>query len=139
MDAKHKKTMFVRTMYIMVILAVALSMTTIAYAAPPSPFIGHWQAIDSDDESDIRLTIAGGGASPFHITWTESYFSFCEGKAGIVKGTGLLNPDDSNVLEANLHIKCFTTGASDNFQPVWIYDSGTDTITDGMNTWYRPG
>ena len=133
--------MFVRTMYIMVTLAVALSVTSMAYAAPPSPFTGHWKGIDVFDGSNIRLTIAGGGVAPFHITWTESYFSFCEGKAGIMKGTGALSPDDANLLVANLHLQCFTVEKSFSFQEFFRYDANTGIITaEGPNapqTWSR--
>ncbi|MGW8226603.1 MAG: LamG domain-containing protein, partial [Anaerolineales bacterium] len=108
------------------------------FAASTSPFIGHWQAIDVDG-SDIRLSIAGPPQGPFQITWTESYISFCDREAGIVRGTGWLNEGDSNLLEADLHLECFTTGASLDFQIAWVYDPGTDTISDGSLTWHRPG
>jgi hypothetical protein len=109
-----------------------------AYAASPSPFIGEWQAIDVDG-SDIRLTIAGRPSGPFEITWTESYISFCNREAGIVRGTGRLNESDPNLLEADLHVECFTTGASLDFHITWVYDPGTDTISSGVITWRRPG
>ncbi|MGB3716228.1 MAG: LamG domain-containing protein [Candidatus Promineifilaceae bacterium] len=104
----------------------------------PNSFVGDWQAIDSDG-SDIRLTIAGPQNGPFRITWTESYFSFCNREAGIGRGTGLLKVGDPYTLEANLTIECFTTGDSTNFDITWIYDPGTDTISSGFITWHRPG
>lgn len=103
-----------------------------------SPFVGHWEAIDVDG-SDIRLTIAGPPDGPFQITWTESYISFCDGEAGIVRGTGTLSESDPLLLEANLHVECFTTGESMDFQTSWTYDPGTDTISSGVTTWHRPG
>jgi len=142
MNTKTIKTTFVHTMYIMVILAIAFSITSVAYAAAPSPFVGAWKGVDVVDGSDIRLAIAGGGASPFHITWTESYFSFCEGKAGIMKGTGFLSSDDPNLLVADLQIRCFTMDKSFSFEEFFRYDANTDTITaEGLNTpqtWNRP-
>lgn len=103
-----------------------------------SPFVGHWQAIDVDG-SDIRLTIAGPPDGPFQITWTESYFSFCGGEAGIARGTGWLDDSDPHVLNANLRLRCFTTGDTLDFDVTWIYDPGTDTISSGVTTWHRPG
>src|SRR3990172_12365360 len=145
MDTKQLKTIFVRTMYIMVILAVALSVTTTASAASNSPFVGQWQAIDVDG-GDIRLSIGGRSAGPFRITWTESYFGFCGGEAGIARGTGRLNADDPNVLEANLHLTCFTTGDEVDFNLVWRYDPSTGWLTSRdesyggfVTTWHRPG
>lgn len=143
MDTKSIKTMFVLTMYIMGMLALVLSSGSVAYAAPPSPFVGSWRAIDVD-ESDIRLTIAGPPNGPYQITWTESYISFCDGEPGIVRGTGWLNEDDPNLLEADLRVECFTTGESLNIHMVWQYHSTTNTLSsvygNGFVTiWHRPG
>lgn len=110
---------------------------------PSSPFVGHWQAIDGDG-SDIRLTIGGPPDGPFNITWTESYIGYCNREAGIVRGTGWLNPDDPYVLEAELHLECFTTGEALDMDTVWRYDPLTDRLTAGgdgevATTWHRPG
>src|SRR3989337_2825067 len=107
MDTKHIQRMFAGTMYIMVILAVLFSMTTVVYAAPKSPFLGQWQAIDVDG-GDIRLSIGGKPSGPFKITWTESYFGFCGGEAGLARGTGWLDEGAPYVLEAGLPLACFT-------------------------------
>jgi hypothetical protein len=95
---------------VIVMAALFLSATS-ALAAGSSPFVGHWEGIDVDG-SDIRLSIGGPPKGPFHITWTESYISFCDGEAGILRGTGELNPEDPYLLEADLWVECFTTGAS---------------------------
>lgn len=117
------------------VISAFLVIPAIAYAASPSVFNGHWQAIDVDG-SDIRLTIAGPPQGPFQITWTESYISFCGGKAGIVRGSGWLV--ESDVLIANLTLVCFTTGDTIDFEIIWIYDPGTDTISSDFITWHRP-
>ena len=77
-----KKWGMVRAIIIVFILAIAFFIVEVAYSAAPSPFIGQWEAIDVDG-SDIRLTIAGPPQGPFQITWTENYFGFCGGEAGI--------------------------------------------------------
>ena len=74
-------------MYSMVILAVVLSVSTVAYAGPPSPFVGKWEAVDVDG-SDMSLAIGGPATGPFQITWTDKYISYCNGEAGIIRGTG---------------------------------------------------
>jgi len=118
-------------------------------APPPlaaaSPFAGHWQAVDIDG-GDIRLTIGGPPKGPFRITWTESYFGVCGGEAGIARGTGWLSEGNPYVLEAELHLTCFTTGVTLDFYPVWRYDPLTDRLTSQdegfggfVTTWHRPG
>ncbi len=117
------------------------SLTT--YSKLPSPFIGNWQAIDVDG-SDLRMAIAGPPHGPFQITLTDKYISFCGGEAGIVRGTGWLNDSDLNVLDADLHLSCFTTGATLDFHLVWRYHPATNTLSsrDGSGLviiWHRPG
>jgi hypothetical protein len=102
-----------------------------------SPFLGSWQAIDSDG-SDIRLVIAGPPNGPFQITWTESYISYCDGESGIVRGRGWLAEGDPYLLEADLRLVCFTTRATLDFHASWTYDPGTDTISSEFITWHRP-
>jgi len=117
------------------ILTALFAFPLTANAASRSPFVGHWQAIDVDG-SDIRLAIGGPANGPFRITWTESYISFCGGDAGIIRGTGRLV--DSDMLTADLHLECFTTGDSLDFSATWVYDPGTDTISSDFITWHRP-
>jgi hypothetical protein len=124
-------------------ISAFLVFPTITFAASTSPFVGHWQAIDVDG-SDIRLAIAGPPQGPFQITWTESYISFCGGKAGIVRGTGWLNEGDSNLLEADLHLECFTTGAMRDFHLTFRYHPATNRLSSRYPTgpiiiWHRPG
>jgi hypothetical protein len=145
MNTKQLKTMFVRTMYIMVISAVVLSVSTTVYAAPPSPFLGHWEAIDVDG-SEMTLNIAGRPEGPFQLTWTDDYISLCNGEAGIVRGTGWLNENDPNLLEADVHLECFTTEDSLDFHVTFRHHPGTNTLSiiwsfeQGQVTiWYRPG
>ncbi len=128
---------------VLVILAIALPAGSVVSAAPASPFIGYWQAVDVDG-SDIRLSIGGRPAGPFQITWTESYIGFCDREAGIMRGTGWLNLDDPNILEADLFLVCFTTGNTYNFHTTFVYhpDTGMLRNTDEagfVQVFYRPG
>ena len=127
----------------MVILAVALSVTSVAYAAPKSPFLGKWQATDVDG-SDMSLSIAGRSTGPFQITWTDKYISFCNGEAGILRGTGWLNGADPNLLEADVHLECFTTGDTLDFHVTFRYHPATNTLSirydfGAVTIWFRPG
>jgi putative spermidine/putrescine transport system substrate-binding protein len=122
---------------------MAVPGTTIAYAAPASPFLGQWQA-PVPNGSLIRLTIAGGPERPFQITWTESYLGFCNGEAGIARGTGWINKAVPNILEADLHLRCFTTDASVDFHIVWRYHPDTNMLSSqygsgDITIWHHPG
>ncbi len=143
MNTQHIKTIFARIAYLTVILAILLSTTTVVYAAGSSPFVGHWQAVDTDG-SDIRLTIGGPPAGPFQITWTESHMNFCNQEAGILRGTGQLNQTDPNLIEADLHLKCLTTGAALDLAFVWRYHPSANTLSASYGNgvimiWHRPG
>jgi len=125
------------------VICVLLALPAAIHAAPSSPFTGHWQGIDVDG-SDIRLTIAGPSMGPFRITWMESYLTFCGGGPGIIRGTGWLNEDNASVLEADLHVECFTTGASTDFHVTIEYLPITNALR--ITHWdgrfvicYRPG
>jgi hypothetical protein len=114
-------------------------------ANPGSPFLGQWKAIDADG-SDMRLTIAGPLNGPFKITWTESYFGFCEGGPGIARGIGRTNPEDPNKLEAEMELKCLNSGARLEFFPVWTYRPESDWLISQdegyggfITVWHRPG
>ena len=128
---------------IFVVVAIAFPAATIVQAAANSPFAGQWKAIDLDG-SDIRLAIAGRTQGPFQITWTESYISFCSRQAGLIRGSGWLNESNPNLLEADLHLECFTTGSTLDFQLVWRYHTITNTLSSRYSNgvviiWQRPG
>mgnify|MGYP001347534746 CR=1 FL=1 len=139
---KTKRWLIKAALIMAVLIAVVLG-SELALAANASPFVGHWQAIDLDG-SDIRLIIAGPPNGPFQITWTESYISFCDGEAGILRGTGTLNEADPYLLEADLHVECFTTGASMDLHLTFRYHPLTDKLSAGyengfVTIWSRPG
>jgi len=138
------KRMFANILCIAAVLAIAFPVTTVAYASPSSPFVGNWEGIDVD-ESDIRLVIAGPPSGPYRITWTENYISFCNGEAGIVRGMGLLDEEDPDLLQATLQVSCFTTGASTTFNLVWRYRPASETLISQYEQngyiiiWHHPG
>lgn len=142
MNTKQVNRILAQAIYSMVVVAMVFSVSTVTYAAPPSPFVGNWEAMDVDG-SDMNLTIGGPPAGPFQITWTDDYISFCAGEAGIVRGTGLLNTDDSNLLEGDMHLECFTTGDTLDFPVAFRYhpDLGTLFVQYSfgrITIWHRP-
>jgi hypothetical protein len=135
--------MFASILSIFVILAVAFPFTSTAHAASNSPFVGKWEAVDVDS-SDMSLAIGGPPAGPFQITWTDKYISYCNGEAGIVRGTGWLNEGDPNLLEADVSLECFTTGATLEFHVTFRYHPTTNTLSikysfGQVTIWHRPG
>jgi hypothetical protein len=128
---------------ITVLLIAPINTNAAANAAANSPFLGHWRAIDIDG-SDMGLMIGGPPNGPFQITWTDSYMSYCGGEAGIIRGTGLLNEGDPNLLEASLHVECFTTGEEMDIAMTFRYHPSTDKLSSRYDNgmviiWQRPG
>jgi len=136
MKPKYLKTFLVAGITIIVILIVALLITSPSYAGTGSPFIGEWYGTDGDG-SDIRMVIAGNPGGSFHIMATDSYLSSCQGGAGIVQGTAFVNPQNSFFLDANIKVICFTTGGTHEFTTSFIYDATPDTLSGMSVTWYR--
>ena len=136
MYAKNKTAILVGGILALIIMIVALLTTSPSYAGTGSPFLGDWYGTDADG-SNIRMIIAGNPAGPFQITSTDSYISFCNGEAGILKGTASLNPVNSVVLEANMEVVCFTTGDTVEIIDSFVYDPATDTLSGMSVTWYR--
>jgi hypothetical protein len=132
-----------RTLQVVVILALALSVSTTVSAAPASPFLGHWTAADVDG-SDMTLNVGGPPSGPFQLTWTDDYISYCGREPGIVRGTGWLNEGDANLLEADVHLECFTTGDTLDFHVTFRYHPATNKLSlyyffGQVTIWNRPG
>jgi Concanavalin A-like lectin/glucanases superfamily len=136
MKPKHVKSILAGGIVTVIILVVALLITSPSSAASGSPFLGSWYGTDGDG-SDIRLDIAGSPNGPFHITSTDSYITFCNGDAGIIRGTGSLNPENSTVLDVHLKVDCFTTGDTVEFDTSFLYIPAADTLSGISVTWHR--
>ena len=130
-----KKWKLPAVLFLVIILMVF--SVSLAGAGGSNPFKGHWVGTDSFDGSTLNLTIAGNPAGPLKLTWTESYFTLCEGTAGIGKGTG--TQAGANTLDAEIDFTCFTTGTTLHHVLTFTYDPVSDTLTDGTDTWYRAG
>jgi len=144
MKPKQLETLMVRVIYVMIILAMVLSVTGSASAASFQPFVGVWQAIDNFDKSLITVRISGSARGLFHIMWKESYLSFCEGQAGLAIGKGHLDPANPYILIVDMQLKCLPNGSSVEWQQVWQYRPAYDVLASqgdyGVETiWTRPG
>lgn len=122
---------------ILVVGLVSMLTFSVVSASPADPFTGHWYAVDSFDGSDIRLTIAGGGAGSYRITWTENYFTLCAGEPGIGRGSG--TSVSATELDVEIQFTCFTTGTTLDQVFTFTYNPVTNTLTDGTDTWSRIG
>jgi hypothetical protein len=143
-STKHKfNRMFANILSTFVILTMVFPAMSVASAASSSPFLGQWQATDFDG-SDMQMTIAGRAGGPFQITWMDKFINYCKGAAGLVRGTGWLDEDDSNLLDADLLLECFTTGDTLSLQLTFRYHPATNTLSLRYNfgqvtIWHRPG
>ena len=103
-----------------------LAATGFAYEA--SPYVGVWRAIDQVDGSLMRAAIWGPVMGRFFVTWTESYFTLCDGRDGLAVGTGKLNPENPNILRAHMRLRCFRTGESVEWDQQWEYRPDYDVL-----------
>ena len=135
MKAKHFKTILIGIICFFLILLAALYTTSLASAGTTSPFIGTWYATDWDG-SDSRLVIGGRSNGPFKITITDNYISFCDGGPGIIRGNGWLNPENSDLLEADLRLVCFKSGDILDYHSTWRYHPNTNMLSSGWQDGY---
>jgi len=96
-------------------------------------YTGHWRAVDSYDQSNMQLTISGGDNDQYQLTWTDDYWSTCDGSPGIGRGTGI--PNSGGFLRVNWVIKCHGVVTWQG-QIDYVMDIGTGTLWDGTDTWY---
>lgn len=99
-------------------------------------YTGLWRAIDSADDSNMQMTISGGGNNRYQLTWSDDYWSICGGPGGNGLGTGVLTPWD--MLQVNWVIKCHGAVVWEG-QLDYMMDLETGTLWDGANTWFLVG
>lgn len=118
-----------------VLLMIVLTLTAVAVvsAAPPDPFHGAWYATDTDD-SNLQV-IFGGGHGDRRITWTDDYWSICDGGPGIGRGSGEV---DGDTLHAEIDVYC---GGTYQLTLVtdFVYDGGDSmhNVGDNAVNWTR--
>lgn len=70
-------------------------------------FWGLWEAVDALDGSTEQISISGGEGGRLNLLWRESYWTICDGRRGILNGTGTLDPDNRKALAVEMTITCF--------------------------------
>ena len=70
-------------------------------------FWGLWESVDALDGSTEQVSISGRADGSFDLLWRESYWTICDGRRGILTGTGDVDPDDRNTLVFRMTITCF--------------------------------
>jgi hypothetical protein len=116
-------------------MVLAAAVAPVA-AAAKDPYIGHWTATDSADQSSEMLAIGGGPAGTYHVMYHDMGASVC-GVDG--SGTPLYGAIAQGVLElsggslsGDLEVYCLDAAHS----PAGLYtfsftDNGNGTLTDG--------
>ena len=99
-------------------LSIVFTSLVSAYALEGKTyFIGLWQGVDPLDGSENLISITLNKDGTFNIIGSESYWTFCDGGRGIVKGTGHLiyqgTLDHLGILEADETLTCFSGGTAD--------------------------
>jgi hypothetical protein len=132
-----------RPLFVAAVLAAAASLLLASFAAAaPSPFTGHWTAVDVDD-SNMHLSISGGGNGVFHLSWHDDHWGLCEGEPGLGMGTGVLDGSDPYLLHTQWTLRCLTQGSALQRDFDATYDPATDSLRfplgDYSVTWTRIG
>jgi len=120
-------------------LILALGIPAAALAAPaPSPFAGTWVSTDIPDGSS-QLLIVSGGARP-SVVYQDFYASGCDTFAGPAThwvGAGM-GEVDGDTLWVGFHKSGCGTYLQGGYGDFYVYDSGSDTLTDSFGiVWSR--
>lgn len=92
-----------------VLSMLAISVISRAQTGDANSFIGLWEGINPEDGSDDILSITDNGNGTFKLLLYSTYFTLCDGRRGIIQGTGKASTEQS--LEADdLTLTCFETG-----------------------------
>jgi len=70
-------------------------------------FWGLWESIDAADGSTEQVSISRGADNTFALLWRESYWTICDGRRGILEGSGEVAAKDRNRLVFAIEITCF--------------------------------
>lgn len=127
---------------ISLILAILLvfSLVSVVSAGSKSPFKGSWEATDNDN-SHLRLNIAGGGGGNYRLSWRDDYWTICDGGPGIGRGMGTIDSSDPNMLHATLYFYCGGTLVV-TISTTFTYYPATDMMDSnvgGFLSWSRFG
>ncbi len=107
------KRFFIALVALCALAALPILLTQFASANQKGNplFLGIWEGIDPDDGSAQQILIRGGENGVFNLLWYETFWSVCDGRRGILKGTGELAPDGKDILVVDIVISCFDPDA----------------------------
>ena len=118
--------------FLFAVAALTLSAGSVL-AAPPDPFTGHWQSIDTDGSNQVMAL--GGAGTTRKATMRDDFASVCGGGVAIVRGIGTVAGD---TMSGTFVVRCANgTPVPDTFLS-WEYDSASNTLTDNFGVvWSR--
>lgn len=109
-------------------------LATPAHAA--NGYTGSWAAVDVLDGSGMTLSVTGNGPH-VGVRMVDDGATVCGGGRATLSGSGQL---DEEHLVAHVSATC-QGGGTFSRRPIhlaWLYDAGTDTLSDpDGNTWHR--
>jgi hypothetical protein len=125
-----------RALVAVAFVALALVLAFPATAAPRSPFVGLWRAVDGVDGSNLLVAI-GGGRGRYVLTLLDDYWSLCDGEPGIGRGTGTVDAIDPTILHTDLVCRCLKQHKNYAYQLDFDYDPATDTAVFAYSVFGR--
>jgi hypothetical protein len=130
-----KRTTRIGIAIILAIILVTLTVSAVS-ARAVDIFVGRWESMDiPGDGSTNTLQISfAHGISSYRLVWSETYFSLCGGRPGIGRGTGY--GEYPATLHTTMTFRC-GGGGGGTFNIDFVYDSATDTMSDGSYIWHR--
>lgn len=121
----------------------------LASTASGNPFIGTWEGTDTEDDSDLKITIGGGSA--MHVWLRDAGGSNCV-RAGLgfvplsIEGFGSITADEPPTLELIGDMYCYPRSqagrqliAEDAGPFPFVYRPESDTLDLLGICLYRPG
>ncbi len=120
-----------------VVLALVPFGAVTAASAPDDAFRGTWTSIDTDGSNQF-LNIRGRGEGIHAMSlYDDSATNACDGSPAHLQGTGLVH-GDSLLMRGTL--TCIPGGnrLTGRISLRFVYDSGSDTLTDATGViWHR--
>ena len=70
-------------------------------------FWGLWEAVDSLDGSTEQVSMSKGEDGSLDLLWRESYWTICDGRRGILRGSGRVERSGRRAVVFEMQITCF--------------------------------
>ena len=93
-------------------------------------FFGLWEGIDVSDGSGMQRSIAQGPGGTLRVLGRETLLSYCNGAAGIIAGTGII--DQGRLYVEDQRLKC-SGGSEVPIPAVYDLNRGDGTLVETPN------